>query len=241
MKTTYSVKGMHCGSCVGKVEKAIAHLGGVTSVHVDLAKEEAHVESREVLSLEALSNAVAKAGKYTITQQLKKSRLEIFVKKAITFLPLIIIFSLVALWTLSRQYLYGANLMDAMLDFMGGFFLVFGSLKVASWKAFAVSFRSYDPLAQRSGTYAMLYPAIEIMLGIAYQFRSPDLIYANFTTIVILSATTFGVLKKINEKCEIKCACLGGFFNIPLSWFTVFENVLMIAMAATMLVMPLLK
>ena len=237
MKTTYSVKGMHCGSCVGKIGKAIAHVSGVTNVSVDLAHEEAHVESAAALQLETLSEAVAKVGKYTIAPQVKKSALILFAKKTKTFLPLIIIFSLVVLWTLIRQYLYGANLTSAMLDFMGGFFLIFGGLKVANWKAFALSFRGYDPIAMRSSTYAMLYPAIEIMLGIAYQFRSPDLVYANLTTIVILSATTFGVWKKLNEKSEIKCACLGGFFSIPLSWLTIFENVLMVAMAMAMLAM----
>ena len=237
MKTTYSVKGMHCGSCVGKIGKAIAHVLGVTKVNVILKDETVEVESIDMLSLEQLAHALAQVGKYTIAPQTRKSALAVKLKKLRTFLPLAIIFSFVILWTLVRQYINGPSLMDAMLDFMGGFFLLFGGLKVINWSNFVIGFRGYDPIAMRSAAYAHLYPLIEVMLGIAYQFHSPNLLYANLTTIVILSATTFGVLKKLRSGDEVTCACLGGFFSIPLSWFTVFENVLMIVMAIAMLAM----
>jgi copper chaperone CopZ len=237
MRQVYSVKGMHCGSCVGKVGKALSHVPGVTKVNVLLKEEAAEVESIDTISLESLSQALAGVGKYTIAPATRGSALFAQVKKLRTFLPLILIFSLVILWTLVRQYLNGVNLMDAMLDFMGGFFLLFGALKVINWQNFVAGFRGYDPIAMRSLPYANLYPIIEVLLGIAYQFRSPNLLYANLTTIVILSATTYGVVKKLRAHDEVKCVCLGGFFSIPLSGFTVFENVLMIVMAGVMLLM----
>ncbi len=138
MKTTYSVKGMHCGSCVGKVGNALSHVPGVTKVNVILKEEVAEVESTDTLSLESLSQALSGVGKYTIAPATRGSALSAQVKKLRTFLPLIIIFSLVILWTLVRQYQNGVNLMDAMLDFMGGFFLLFGGLNLVLGGLFEV-------------------------------------------------------------------------------------------------------
>lgn len=148
-----------------------------------------------------------------------------------TYIPLIIVFSSVVVWTLARRLLLGWNMDDAMHDFMGAFFLIFGMLKVISWKMFAENFQGYDPLAAKSKTYAYIYPAIEVLLGIAYQFHLPGSTFYNLVTIAILSCTTIGVLRALSQKHKIACACLGGYFNIPITWFTVFENVLMIAMA----------
>lgn len=237
MKQIYSVKGMHCGSCVGKVEKALTQVPHVEHVSVSLAKEEVEIDTTASLELSVLTQAVASVGKYTIAPAMKKNVLFFNVKKLKTFLPLILIFSTVIGWTMIREYLYRGGGVSMMYDFMGGFFLVFGGLKIINWKAFAISFRAYDPFAKNSSFYAYLYPLIEIMLGISYQFRLPDLLLPNITTIVVLSATTYGVLQNFKSQKSVQCACLGGFFSIPLSWFTVFENVLMIAMAFVMLCM----
>ncbi|MCU0827748.1 MAG: heavy metal translocating P-type ATPase [Tabrizicola sp.] len=55
-----SVEGMTCASCVGRVERALAALPGVTLATVNLATESAHVEG--VASPEAMVAAVARAG-----------------------------------------------------------------------------------------------------------------------------------------------------------------------------------
>ena len=38
------IQGMTCASCVGRVEKAIHSVAGVTAANVNLATERAHVE-----------------------------------------------------------------------------------------------------------------------------------------------------------------------------------------------------
>ena len=56
------VKGMHCASCVGRVEKAIGGVPGVGSVAVNLATEQATVSFLGPADLEAVLAAINKAG-----------------------------------------------------------------------------------------------------------------------------------------------------------------------------------
>jgi hypothetical protein len=150
------------------------------------------------------------------------------------YLPLIIAFSVIILWTIIHQYVSGWSLHYAMHDFMGGFFLLLGTLKVISWKKFAESYQGYDPLAMRVPIYAYIYPAIEVLLGIMYQFRFDNELLWNILTVLILGIATIGIIKVLRKKEVVKCACIGGLFSIPITWFTVFENVLMIGMAIYM-------
>ena len=45
--TTYTVKGMTCGHCVGSVTEEVGEIPGVTNVDVDLATGAAHRRQRE--------------------------------------------------------------------------------------------------------------------------------------------------------------------------------------------------
>lgn len=60
----YSIEGMHCASCVVKIEKALRGVPGITRADVNLATETARVEGEA--SLEALNDAVRKVGRYTL-------------------------------------------------------------------------------------------------------------------------------------------------------------------------------
>ncbi len=191
------------------------------------------------IPLDTLSSAVASSGAYTITPFTPPSLFLIAWNNIKKFRALLTILFIVSAWTVIRQYLGYTGIDQAMRDFMGAFFLIFGGLKLLNWKNFVISFRAYDPFAKKSAFYAHLYPLIEILLGIAYQFNAPDLLLPNITTIVILSATTYGVAQSLRSNHAVQCACLGGFFNIPISRLTIFENVLMIVMALTMLFMAI--
>src|SRR5690606_12318745 len=64
---TLPVSGMTCASCAGRVERALLKVPGVASASVNLATEQAHVESSEG-DLAGLVQAVEQAG-YAVPQQ----------------------------------------------------------------------------------------------------------------------------------------------------------------------------
>lgn len=62
MNFTLEVKGMHCASCVGRVERALSKVPGVELAVVSLLGEKASVQARPEVTSEQLVAAVEKAG-----------------------------------------------------------------------------------------------------------------------------------------------------------------------------------
>jgi hypothetical protein len=152
------------------------------------------------------------------------------------FLPLIIIFSLITIFTITKQFYYGWNLMTAMNDFMASFFIVFGSFKLVNWKGFVESYKMYDVIAQRSTLYAYAYPLIEIALGIAY-FTGWQPITTNLITLFVMVISAYGVALELQKDRPIPCACLGVVFKLPMTYVTLLEDLVMACMALIMLFM----
>jgi hypothetical protein len=154
-----------------------------------------------------------------------------------TFLPLIIIVSVIILLTIAKQFIMPTN--DAhgiMLDFMGIFFLLFGSFKLINLKNFAEAYAKYDLIARRSRIYALAYPFIEVALGIGYIARY-NLYLLNVLTIIIMLISAAGVATSLYKKEHVQCACLGMVFKLPMTYVTLAEDLLMVAMAGYMLLM----
>jgi P-type Cu+ transporter len=64
---TLDIGGMTCASCVGRIEKALLKLDGVTDARVNLATEVASITyAPTLIQLDELTGAVTKAG-YTAT------------------------------------------------------------------------------------------------------------------------------------------------------------------------------
>ena len=124
----------------------------------------------------------------------------------------------------------------ATTNFMAGFFLVFSFFKLLDLTAFADSYQMYDVIAARSRGYALAYPFIELALGIAYVVRFEPVL-TNAVTLVVMLIGTVGVLKSLLAGRKIRCACLGAVLNLPMTYVTLLEDVLMAAMAAAMLAM----
>ena len=62
----FDIGGMTCAACVGRVERALARVPGVRSATVNLATEQATVETEPGTTAQALVAAIEKAG-YTAT------------------------------------------------------------------------------------------------------------------------------------------------------------------------------
>ncbi len=151
------------------------------------------------------------------------------------FIPLIIIFATICVFTLVRQFLHGSwDMMNAMNDFMAGFFLVFGTFKIINLPKFVTAYKEYDLLAKRSTAYAYLYPFIEIGLGLAYLFRLMPLA-TNIITYIVMLFSAIGVAMSLSKGQELTCACLGVVFKLPMTYVTLFEDMLMAGMALGML------
>lgn len=150
------------------------------------------------------------------------------------FLPLIYIFALVIALTCIMQYMRGWNVMSFMSDFMGFFFIIFGSFKIINLPGFVKAYVIYDVIAQRSVLYAYLYPFFELILGIAYLARIFPFA-TNLATFILMTLSSIGVGLELAKGKQIICACLGALFNIPMTWVTLIEDLLMAGMALLML------
>lgn len=159
-------------------------------------------------------------------------------KRFKAYLPLIVIVVVTLLAAAAKQLHYGeaGTFKDAMHDWMGFFLLVFAMLKLFDLSGFADGFQMYDLLAKRSRPYALIYPFLELALGLAFLSQwEPKAVYV--ATIILLGFGSIGVLTALAKGLDVKCACMGSSLNVPLSTVAVVEDLGMAAMALAMLLM----
>lgn len=144
-------------------------------------------------------------------------------------LPIVILISILVM-ALIVSILYP----PFMLPFMGIFFISVAVLKLLDLHGFAMGFMQYDLIAMRSKIYAKTYPFIELILGelfLTQLFVFPAAIVAGFLMLVGI----ISVAKSLVEKKKLKCACLGNLIKVPLTTFTLVEDVIMLIMALMIL------
>ena len=158
------------------------------------------------------------------------------------YLPLFILLGVAALAAWAKNDAYGTErALHGMHDFMGYFLVVFALLKLFDLPGFADGFQMYDLLAKPVRPYALLYPFIELALGLGYlaEWR-PALLYA--ATVAIMAFGALGVIRALARGLNINCACMGNILKVPLSSVALTEDSLgMAAMAAVMWVRAGLK
>ena len=261
---TYKIDGMHCGSCVGRVQEALGQVEGVKKVAVSLNPQEAVVSMTGHIDTAVLDRAVKKAGAYSITDEVTEHRPQVIdtmhrgtpAPKAdvvslptpatpdelaeasvTTYKPLLIILAFILGITALVEIRVGTfDVMRAMGTFMAGFFLVFSFFKLLDISGFASSYRMYDIVAKAVPGYGYVYPFIELALGVAY-LTGFNPVLTNWVTLVVMSISLIGVVQSVIDKRKIRCACLGSVFNLPMTTVTIIEDSLMTGMAALMLAM----
>ncbi|NER16291.1 heavy-metal-associated domain-containing protein [Spongiivirga citrea] len=241
MNHIYEIKGMTCKGCEAGVSKILNEIDGVIKANVILEKEEAIIKMEHHISIDTLRQALPE--KYQISEKETRNVFQSDAAKGITtdektklqqLKPLFLIF----FYLISASvllHLKNWNTAEAMLDFMGLFYIVFSFFKLLDLKGFPDSFAMYDPIAKRIKVYGWVYPFIEVALGLMFLFRF-EVFYALVGTLAILGVTTIGVTQTLLNRKTIQCACLGTALKLPMTQATFIENSVMIVMAIFMLV-----
>jgi len=129
--------------------------------------------------------------------------------------------------------------MEWMIPFMGWFLIAVGTLKLLDWKRFTENFMKYDLIAMRSTTYSNAYPLIEILIGVAF-LNAWKIKFVAGVLLVLMTIGVAGVSKALKANKNIQCACLGKLghhLNIPLTKFTLVEDIVMGLMALAILLL----
>jgi uncharacterized membrane protein HdeD (DUF308 family) len=153
-----------------------------------------------------------------------------------TYKPLLLILAYIGVSSMLIQIPTGiVSANETMRYFMAGFFLVFSFFKLLDLQSFANAYADYDLLAQRWRTWGLIYPFVELALGLAYLVQwQPAL--TNLLTLIVMGFSAIGVLRAVLGQQEIRCACLGTVFQLPMSTVTIIEDLGMAGMAGLMLI-----
>ena len=233
MKSIFKISGITCNGCKLSVEDKLSSLDGVDKAYVDLTKGEAIVHSKSPISFSLISDSLPP--KYKVIRTANSQNNEtIKVSKIKQLKPLFIILTYISITSLLLNF-KNWDSTNAMLDFMGLFYIIFSFFKILDIKGFSISFRMYDPLAKKVPLYGIIYPFIEILLGIMLLTRI-EVELAIILTIIVLGITTIGVTQTLLNKKSISCACLGTTLKLPMTEATFIENALMIIMAFSLII-----
>ena len=241
MKKFYAISGMTCDSCKATIYQNLMELHEVESVEIDREKGEAIISMTGKIEISILQNTLP--SKFHISEKIFDNTFEDNTilesgknekTKFQQLKPLLLILSYIFIASILMNY-NNWNPNEAMLDFMGLFYIVFSFFKMLDLKGFPESFKMYDPLAKRLPIYGKVYPFIETGLGLMLLMRF-EVKIALIITLFVLGITTVGVTKTLLEKKSIRCACLGTVLKLPMTEATFIENIIMIVMAISMLI-----
>ena len=227
---------MTCEGCRSSIEDKLSTLDGVDKVRVDLTRGQAVIYSKNPVSLSLIKETLPP--KYSLINEEDvnldtHSDITIKASKIQQLKPLFIILGYIFIASILLNY-KNWNSSNAMLDFMGLFYIIFSFFKILDIKGFSMSFRMYDPLAKQAPIYGYIYPFIEVLLGMMFLIRF-EVNIALILTVIVLGITTIGVTQTLINKRSIKCACLGTTLNLPMTEATFIENALMIIMAFSLI------
>ncbi len=243
MDATYEIKGMHCGACVGRVQKALAAAGH--TAHVTLDPPQVRLSGAAIPAKDVLAAAVASAGKYALGPVVTDRGTPVATVPPVTldaagwfstYRPLLLIVGYIAVAAFAGTVTTGGIAWSAwMVNFMAGFFLVFSFFKFLDLAGFADAYSTYDLLAARWRPWGFIYPFLELALGLAYLFRVAPTA-TNIAAILLMGFSSLGVIAALRRRQQIRCACLGTVLKLPMSTITLVEDLGMVAMAAMAIV-----
>ena len=143
------------------------------------------------------------------------------------YLPLIYVYIFSLLITLNLTFYYSFLFRESVLFFLGIFSLIFGILKIIKLTSFVDSFIEYDFISKKIKAYAYAFPFIELIFAVSFLLRH-ELILIELICLIFYSLNLISVINALLQKKKFVCACLGGLFNVPLSYVSLAENLTMI-------------
>jgi copper chaperone CopZ len=225
--STYTLSGLHCSSCVRRVTAALQAFAQDAKVTLDPMQVRLQGLHHGV-TLEALQFAVRSVGAYDL-DEIKLSPSIQSAQTAIdsvafhdatppswltTYHPLLLILVFILgsgiLVQLGQHAGRGMGISaisahETMRYFMAGFFLVFAFFKLLDLNAFADAYAGYDLLAARFRTWGLIYPFIELGLGIAYLVNFAPVATA-WITVTVMGFSAMGVIRAVLDQRRIRCA-----------------------------------
>ena len=152
MEAIYKIEGMHCGACVGRVQKALAAIGAKADVTLDPPQVRLSGDSLPVKT--RVAAAIAAAGKYNLGAEIAAqapAAAPLAVEAPVTvagwfatYRPLLLIVGYISIASLVGT---GAGTASGfawpvwMTNFMAGFFLVFSTSSSSIWRALPMPIR----------------------------------------------------------------------------------------------------
>ena len=173
----------------------------------------------------------------TVLETHTNSKLSACINKIMVFYPLILSFSYIIGGAIISEYPYNNfDWKHFSRIFMGLLLLLFSYVKLLNPRGFVNTFKKYDIVTYKCELYGYAYPLIEATLGVFYIINYKPIII-NSIIIGLLSINLIQVIIALFQKKKLECACMGSLgFNLPLSYVTITEDIIMIIMAAVMLI-----
>lgn len=241
--TTLRVKtDLRCGACVAKVRSALDAAPDVTRWDADVSTPDKVLTLEgDNLTAERVGALIGPAG-YRVLGEVQPTApsAPAPTEKPTSYYPLLLVLLYLLAGVSAIELAAGQfSGMRAMNHFMAGFFLVFSFFKLLDVRAFADAYQTYDIVAAKRPAWGLVYPFVELGLGLAYLAHAVPVV-TNLVTLVVMGVSSVGVVRAVLAKRKIRCACLGTVWNLPMSKITLIEDGLMVAMAAAMLVLLLI-
>lgn len=158
--------------------------------------------------------------------------------KATSYQPVIIVFLTTALMALAASFASTGHVftIQSLAWFISFSMTVLALLKLQNLESFSTMFLNYDILAKKWIPYSYIYPFAEATAGILMTARVLNWISIPLA-LFIGTIGAISVFKAVYiDKRQLKCACVGGDSTVPLGFVSLVENLMMIAMALSMLV-----
>jgi glutaredoxin len=160
--------------------------------------------------------------------------------KALTYKPVIALFSVTALMALAASYAaFGSAFTPRALEWFIAFSMcVLAVLKLQNIETFSSMFLGYDLIARRWVRYSYIYPFAEALAGLLMIAHA--LVWVSAPLALFIGGIgALSVFKAVYiDRRELKCACVGGGSNVPLGFVSLTENLMMAGMAIWVLAMP---